>query len=263
MIERISIDDKFCVDNVDYVDCQDWVQRRIQTGSQFPEFILSQNILKVVAGQRNGELREVIYNAGLVIPDGMGLVFGMRLLGVELKRRVAGVQLMESLISLSNKLNYRIYFLGAQPGIVEKAVENLKDKYQNLEIAGYHHGYFDRENCDELIESINKTQPDILFIAMGSPLQELFLNKYRNNLNVPVCMGVGGSFDVLAGKVDRAPSILSKFGLEWLHRVIKEPRRMRIVIPGFSRFFVLLLKYRIRLFFDKELVKKTIITKYY
>lgn len=260
MRERIYIDRDICVDNISYEDCYDWVRRRIESGSQFPDFILSQNVLKVVASQRDQQLQGIMKGAGLVIPDGMGLILAMKLLGVNLKGQVAGIQLMEALIALSQKSEYKTYFLGAKPGVAEKAITNLLQNYPDLKIAGYRDGYFNKNETDDIIDQINQSKPDILFVAMGSPLQELFLSSHSNRLNVPVCMGVGGSFDILAGNVERAPKTYTKLGLEWLYRALHQPKRLLNVIPGFSQFLILVIKYRMRLFFDKKIISVTIST---
>lgn len=163
--------------------------------------------------------------AGDIIPDGIGVILGGRILGQSFKEKIAGIEVVINLLSLSALEGYKVYMLGAEESIIEEAAKKAKNQF-GANIVGYHNGFFDLQNCNEIINDINKSGAEILFVAMGCPRQERFIAKYRESLNCKIFMGVGGSFDVIAGKVKRAPQWMIKLGLEWLYRVIKEPLRI-------------------------------------
>jgi len=148
------------------------------------------------------------------------------MLGTPLPERITGIDLMFGLLKRASEKNYSAYFLGAKSQVVEKVVEVVKKTYPDLRIAGYSDGYFSESEEYNVAEDINKSSADILFVAISSPKKEIFLKKWRSSINVPVCHGVGGSFDIIAGVTKRAPMWMQKVGLEWLYRLIQEPRRM-------------------------------------
>ena len=184
------------------------------------------NVAKIVNIQKDTVLRAGLNKADLVLADGMPLVWLSRMLGDPLPERIAGIDLMYRLLERASEKNYSVYFLGAKPKVVEKVVEVVKKTYPGLRIAGYRDGYFSQPEEYNVIENINKSSADILFVAISSPKKEIFLEKWRSHINVLICHGVGGSFDILAGVTKRAPLWMQKFGLEWLYRLIQEPRRM-------------------------------------
>ncbi|MDP4143944.1 MAG: WecB/TagA/CpsF family glycosyltransferase [Bacillota bacterium] len=171
----------------------------------------------------------------LIIPDGIGVVLAAKLIKEPVKEKIAGIEVMDSIIKQCEKSEKSIYLVGAKQEILEQCLLNLHTKYSNLIIAGSHNGYFDLNNCQELIEDIKLKKPYAIFVAMGCPRQEYFINKYMDELPSKIYMGVGGSFDVIAGKVNRAPRWMINLGLEWLYRVAKEPFRIKRlgVIPKF------------------------------
>jgi N-acetylglucosaminyldiphosphoundecaprenol N-acetyl-beta-D-mannosaminyltransferase len=172
-------------------------------------------------------LKKSLQNADLIISDGMSIVWASRILpGEKIPERVTGCDLFQALVKESNKRGYSPYFFGAQEEILQKMLTNLKEKYPELNMAGARNGYFDKEELPRIIEQINNSRPDILFIGISSPMKEEIMQEYANELQVPVIMGVGGSFDVVAGKISRSPKIFQKTGLEWLHRLAKEPTRL-------------------------------------
>jgi N-acetylglucosaminyldiphosphoundecaprenol N-acetyl-beta-D-mannosaminyltransferase len=176
----------------------------------------------------NKKLYNVIKNSKVLIPDGIGMVFAARLLyGIKIKR-VPGIDIMDEICNLVSNTNYKIYIYGAKEKINKKAVCKLKEKYPKLKIAGRHNGYVDEMDMQRLIKRINESGSDILFLALGSPRQELWYEKYKNQLkNVKIVQGVGGSLDVIAGNLKRAPEFFQKFGIEWLYRLITEPKRIK------------------------------------
>lgn len=184
------------------------------------------NAAKIVNAQKDSVLKESIVNCDMINADGQAVVWASRLLKKPLPERVAGIDLMEELVKLSAINNYRIFFLGAKEEVVKSVVRKYSTLYGVEIIAGYRNGFFDSKDQESVALQISQSQPHILFVAITSPKKEIFLNNYKHIIKVPFCMGVGGSFDVIAGVVKRAPIWMQKTGLEWLFRVIQEPGRM-------------------------------------
>lgn len=171
----------------------------------------------------------------LIIPDGVGTVIASKLIKQPVKQKIAGIEVMDEVIEFCEEENKGIYLLGAKEEVLSECERNLKNKYPKLTIAGSHNGYFDMNHCDDIIQDIKNSEAYALFAAMGAPRQEKFIARFMYDLPCSVFMGVGGSFDVFAGKVRRAPKWMINFGLEWLYRVIKEPWRFKRLasIPKF------------------------------
>lgn len=187
----------------------------------------------IVRAQRDRTLREIYERADLVTPDGIGIVWAGRVLGAPLRERVSGIDLLERLFARGRTL--RLFLVGAAPGVAEQAAHRLLERYPNLRIVGTHHGYFQPHENEEILSLINQAQPDIVLVGLGVPKQELWMAENRAKLNVSVLMGVGGCFDVWAGRLKRAPHSWQHLGLEWLYRVLQEPKRLGRVsaIPVF------------------------------
>lgn len=184
------------------------------------------NVAKLVKARHDADLRRDIAESHIVGIDGMGIVWGARLLGVKVPERVAGVDLMERLLATCAVERFRPYFLGARQDVVERAVAEAQRRWPRLEFAGNRDGYFSREEEPEIVRQIRDTGADCLFIGMPTPHKERFLRRYREELRVPFIMGVGGGLDVLAAHVKRAPPFMQRAGLEWLYRIYQEPGRM-------------------------------------
>lgn len=184
------------------------------------------NVAKLVMMQKDNHLREIINSCGLINVDGQGIVWGAQLMNFYVPERVAGIDLMQDLIKHAAWKGYRVYLLGASEEVIKTVVNVWYTQYPNLEIAGYRNGYFSEREESEIVANIQNSHADILFVAMSSPKKELFLNKYLDSLGVPFTMGVGGSFDVVAGKIKRAPVWMQQIGLEWFFRFLSEPKRM-------------------------------------
>ena len=184
------------------------------------------NVAKFVKLQRDEELRADVFGADLVGVDGAGIILGARLFGIHVPERVAGVDLMHNILALCAEQGYRPYLLGARPEVLETALNKLKQRHPNIEIAGSHHGYFKPEQEADIIEEIRVAQPDCLFVGMPTPRKERFMARHRAALEVPFVMGVGGGIDILAGHVRRAPDFWQRNGMEWMYRILQEPRRM-------------------------------------
>ena len=175
------------------------------------------------------DMLELVNSADLIVPDGAGVVLASKILKKPLKGKVAGVELGEKAISLSNEKGYRVFLLGSKPGIAELAAEKLREKYPDFNLVGTNDGYFKKEGAesDAVIDKINSANTDILFVCLGVPAQEKWIMANRDKLkNVGLIMGLGGSLDSYAGTVKRAPKIFIKLGLEWFYRLIKEPKRI-------------------------------------
>ena len=204
------------------------------------------NAGKIVAMHENPELRESVINADLINADGQAVVWASRILGKPLKERVAGIDLMENLVALAHRNGYKVFFFGAKEEIVKKVVEQYSQKYNASLIAGYRNGYFSKEEEAGIARQIADSGAQILFVAITSPKKENFLYQNREVLQpVNFIMGVGGSFDVVAGFVKRAPHWMQTTGLEWLYRVYQEPGRMfKRYLVGNTKFIKLLLRYK-------------------
>ena len=187
----------------------------------------------VMNAQKDHIFKNIVNSASLVCADGVGLVWAGKRYGFSMKGKVAGVELFEEIVKLSGQKNWRLFFLGASEGTAETAKNRLLEKYPDANIVGIHHGFF--KNDEEIKNILKQATPDILFLALGSPKQELWYNKYAQELNIPVGIGVGGSFDVHAGKVDRAPQWMIRLSLEWLYRLLRQPARFvrMLVLPKF------------------------------
>lgn len=184
------------------------------------------NAAKMVHAQHDPELRQSILESDIINADGQAVVWASRFLGKPLPERVAGIDLMENLVKMAAQNQFKIFFLGAKHEVVESVVLKYKDQYGEGIIAGFRDGYFQEQEEVNIAQFIANSQADILFVAMTSPKKEIFLNRNKEILKTPFIMGVGGSFDVVSGKVQRAPIWMQKSGLEWFYRVLQEPRRM-------------------------------------
>lgn len=197
----------------------------------------------IMQAQRNPELKNILNEAGLLIPDGAGVVLGAKILKTPLKEKVSGIDLVKNLLKGYSGKNTSFYILGGKPGVAEIAAVNIMAEYGKVNIKGYAHGYFTPEEENALIENINKMKPDILMVGFGVPRQELWIHQNMYRLNCKVCIGVGGGIDILAGTAVLAPEIMRKAGLEWLFRLIRDPKRYKRMMD-LPRFVLLTYKKR-------------------
>jgi len=221
------------IDNVDMDEAADILAGYLDLDSCSAVFTPNSEILLEAVTDR--ELEGVLNSGQLVVPDGIGVVIASRFYGTPVKERVAGMDLMMRLMDTANSQGRSIYLLGGKEGVAEDAAINLTERYSGLKISGTRNGYFEKDEEEKIINEINNSNADILLAALGAPKQEKFIYNYRNKLKVKIAMGVGGSLDVLGGRVKRAPEFYQKAGLEWLYRLVKEPRRIvRVIrIPKF------------------------------
>lgn len=220
---------------VDMQSALDQVDSFIEDGE--PHYNVAINAAKVVAFQNDPELQQAIREADLLTADGQAVVWASRLLGQPLPGRVAGADLMEALLGHAEARGYSIYLLGARDEVVRACVDRALSQHPNLRIAGFRNGYFNREQEQTVVAEIRAAAPDILFLGFGTPAKEYFMRRHRETLGIPFVMGVGGTFDVYAGLVKRAPRWMQQSGLEWAYRLGQEPRRMwKRYLVGNTRF---------------------------
>lgn len=199
----------------------------------------------IMKAQEDEELMKILNDSDLNVPDGIGVVIASRLLNKPLKARVAGYDLMMEIIKLCHKKGYSIGFLGGSPGVAEEAKRRVQEQFRGIKVTGAYHGYYPPDYEEVLLQEINIKAPDVLFVGMGVPKQEKWIQRYKGELYSGVCMAVGGSIDVLAGKVKRAPKIFQRLGLEWLYRLITQPWRYRRML-ALPRFMMRILNERKR-----------------
>lgn len=222
-----------------------FIKNRIDN-NEFTQHVVV-NAGKIVSMQDDEALRKSVLEADMINADGMSVVWASRFLGKALPARVAGIDLMLELVKMAHRHGYKCYFFGARQEVVEKVVETFSNEYSSAIIGGYRNGYFKEEEEEELAKEIANSGADMLFVAMSSPKKEIFVNKYKKLMNVPFVMGVGGSFDVVAGVTKRAPLWMQKIGMEWFYRLIQEPTRMwKRYLVGNTKFMWLVLKARLK-----------------
>jgi N-acetylglucosaminyldiphosphoundecaprenol N-acetyl-beta-D-mannosaminyltransferase len=212
-------------DNINLSEAIEKIEGFIRSGK--PHLIVTPNPEMVAYAQKDKDYKSILNSADLRLPDGVGIVLASRMLGENVKERVAGVDLIGALAGHAEAKRYSVYILGSKPGVAREAALALQKKFKDLKIAGTYHGYFSEEEEKKVIENINSTKPHILLVGIGFPKQEKFLAKNILSLKVPVMISVGGGIDVLAGKVRRAPGWMQRTGLEWFYRLLSEPGRFQ------------------------------------
>lgn len=200
------------------------VEKIIKAGKPTQHVVI--NALKVNLMNENAELQKIVNACPLINADGASIVWAAKKLGVPLTERVAGIDLFENLVKLAAEKGYKIYLFGAKEEVVQKVKKIFEEKYPTLQIVGVRNGYFTEADEPEIVKNMAESGADMMFVAFSSPKKEFWVNKYLNDLNIPFVMGVGGSFDVVAGVTDRAPKWMQDHGLEWFYRFIQEPRRL-------------------------------------
>jgi len=190
------------------------------------------NASSIVEIKQNRELLQAYNNCDLVNIDGMSLVWALRIFGYKIPSRVACPDLAEKVLKLAELNNFNVFMLGTGKDQLQSAVINISSQYPNLKISGFHDGFFKEDEEHGIVELINESKPNILFLGLPSPKKEFFVEKYKKQLNVNYILGVGGYFDILAGAIKRAPVWMQKVGLEWFYRFLQEPKRL------FKRYFV-------------------------
>lgn len=223
------------VDCVTMSTALDYVEDIILKANK-PSSILAINPEKIIKAKKEPLLLKSLKQAKLVIPDGVGVVWAARLLGLGKMKRVPGAELMPAICERAAQKGYKLFLFGGKAEVNARAVAVLRKQYPGIQIVGHHHGYVSKQEMPNLIEKINTSEAEVLFIALGSPTQELWMEQYFPKLkNIKVCQGVGGTFDVIAGTIRRAPLIFRQLSLEWLYRLISQPRRFfrQVALPKF------------------------------
>ena len=189
-------------------------------------FIITVNPETLMLSEKDNELKEILESKEFsFVPDGIAIVKAARKVGIDISERITGIDIAEYLLKLANKNKYSIYLYGAKEEVLESLISKIKKEYNNINIMGYSNGYV--KNKDKVMEEILKLKPDICMVALGIPHQEKIIYKYINKFKKGIFIGVGGSFDVLSGYKKRAPKIFIKLNIEWLYRIIKEPKRLK------------------------------------
>jgi N-acetylglucosaminyldiphosphoundecaprenol N-acetyl-beta-D-mannosaminyltransferase len=191
-----------------------------------PHTVITANAAILCQMRRDAELREACQRGDLIVADGMSVVWTFRLAGVPFPERVAGVDMLGALLGAASAHRLRVYFLGARGEVVSALARRCAQRYPGMTVAGFRDGYFGPAQHDEVVREIRDRQPHMLFVGMPSPFKETWCERHRLAIGVPVIMGVGGSFDVLAGYVPRAPRAVQRLGLEWSWRLAMEPRKL-------------------------------------
>lgn len=230
------------VDNLSMKETLARIKQTIDNKQQLHHVVV--NAGKIVAMQTDLQLRQSVNESDIINADGQAVVWASKTLRKPLKERVSGIDLMIDLVKLAAKNKYKIFFFGAKETVVKTVVANYTKQYSSDIIAGYRNGYFKKEEEQDIARQISKSGANILFVAISSPTKENFLYQNKDLLkNVNFVMGVGGSFDVVSGKVKRAPLWMQKAGLEWFYRFIQEPKRMwKRYLLGNSKFIFLVIK---------------------
>lgn len=200
--------------------------------SKTPLHLMGVNADKINEVNKNEEMKKIVNSCGIINADGASVILASKYLKKPLPERVAGIDLMQELVKLCEEKKYKVYLLGAKQEVVEKTKEVLLNRHKKLNICGIHNGYFKEKDWDEISKILKKAKPDIVFVGITSPIKEYLIEYLQNDNNNCVFMGVGGSFDVISGNIPRAPKWMQKMSLEWLFRVMQEPKRL------FKRYFI-------------------------
>ena len=210
-----------------------FVENKISNGE--PAQIVTINPEMIDHAQVNSEFDNIVKASDLVIPDGIGVIMALRLIGVK-AQRMPGIEFSEKLLKLAEEKKYKVAFLGASEEVVTLAFKELKKKYPNLNVVYTRNGFFNQNEEKLIFEEIHNSAPDIVFVGLGSPKQEIFNYKYKSFANRTIMIGVGGCFDVWSNRVKRAPLIFRKLALEWFYRLLKQPERFNRVFPTIPLF---------------------------
>ncbi|HWJ02353.1 MAG TPA: WecB/TagA/CpsF family glycosyltransferase [Verrucomicrobiae bacterium] len=210
------------VDNVSLIEAVNRVEGLALGGT--PSLVVTANPEIIWRARSDKSFAQCLEAAEMVTADGIGIIIAAKILGKPLKQRVTGIDLITAIFAGAEKKPFTFYFLGGRPGIAQKALENITARFPGVQVVGVHHGYFDDDAA--ILKDIKEKKPDILLAALGMGKQEKWIREKAMAAGVPVSIGVGGSFDVFSGEVKRAPVWMQKAGIEWLHRLIKQPSRL-------------------------------------
>lgn len=221
----------------------DEVEKIIERGVPAQHVVI--NASKVNLMEADPELASIVNECPLINADGASIVWAAKKMGVPLRERVTGIDLFQRLVELASEKGYRIYLFGAKEEVVTKVKAIFEERYPSIRIAGYRNGYFTDADEPQIVSDMAASGADMMFVAFSSPKKEYWIHKYIDQIGIPFVMGVGGSFDVVAGVTDRAPTWMQEHGLEWFYRFIQEPERLwKRYIIGNLKFVALTYRYK-------------------
>ncbi len=235
------------IDNITLEEAGDITKELIENSNKSCKMVVAPNTEFIMMSQKDEEFYKILNKADLATPDSVGVMIGGKLQKKPFKERIPGQAYFRKVLELGEKYNWTFYFLGGKSDTAEKATENIKKIYPKIKIVGYHEGFFEKDTEQDVIKQINSLKPNVLFVAMGAPIQEKWIHKHKQELKVDLAAGQGGTFDYEAGNIKRAPVIFQKIGIEWLWRLILQPSRIvrMVVLPI----------YLIKIVFTKDITK--------
>lgn len=235
------------IDNINIEEAGEKTKELVEKSNKTCKMIVAPNVEFIMTAQKDEEFFNILKKADFATPDSIGVMIGGKLQKKPFKQRIPGQAYFRKVLEVGEKEGWTFYLLGGKGDVPKLAVQNIKKIYPNLNIVGYHEGFFETASEDEVIKQINELQPNVLFVAMGAPIQEKWIAKHQKELKVDVAAGQGGTFDYEAGKIKRAPVIFQKLGIEWLWRLILQPSRIfrMVVLPI----------YLLKIIFTKDITK--------
>ncbi len=221
------------IENTTLKEVMDLLREKLNTKDLFT--IATPNTEIAMRAKDEPELADLVNSFDLVVPDGIGLIYGSKFRKLPLKERVTGFDISMELLKFGKDIPINLFILGGKPGISKKAAENVEKNFPGVKVVGNRNGYFSKEDEGEIISQINESKPDVIFVGLGFPKQEEFINRNKSRIDSKIIIGNGGVTDILAGESKRAPDIFIKLNLEWLYRLLKEPSRIarQIALPRF------------------------------
>lgn len=235
------------IDNIDIEDAGNITKNLIENSNKSCKIVVAPNTEFIMMAQKDKEFFDILRSAELATPDSVGVMIGGKKQNKPFKQRIPGQAYFRKVLEVGEKENWSFYLLGGKDDVPKLTAENVKKIYPNINIVGYHEGFFDKDSEEDVISEINRLQPNVLFVAMGAPLQEKWIAKHKNELKVDIAAGQGGTFDYEAGKIKRAPKFFQKLGIEWFWRLMLQPSRIfrMLVLPV----------YLIKITFTKDITK--------
>lgn len=235
------------IDNIDIEDAGNITKNLIENSNKSCKIVVAPNTEFIMMAQKDKEFFDILRSAELATPDSVGVMIGGKKQSKPFKQRIPGQAYFRKVLEVGEKENWSFYLLGGKDDVPKLTAENVKKIYPNINIVGYHEGFFDKDSEEDVISEINRLQPNVLFVAMGAPLQEKWIAKHKNELKVDIAAGQGGTFDYEAGKIKRAPKFFQKLGIEWFWRLMLQPSRIfrMLVLPV----------YLIKITFTKDITK--------
>ncbi len=214
------------IDNVTLEEAGEITKNLVETSNKSCKVVVAPNTEFIMMAQKDKEFMDILNSAELATPDSVGVIMGGKKQKKPFKERIPGQAYFRKVLEVGEKEGWTFFLLGGKDDVPKLAKENVEKVYPNIKIVGYHEGYFNTDSEEQVVEIINSLKPNVLFVAMGAPLQEKWINKHKDELKVDVAAGQGGTFDYEAGKIKRAPKVFQKLGIEWLWRLIRQPSRI-------------------------------------